>query len=84
MDWGKGFFRLWVACSIVWAGLITLFSPSLFQAVRQRGFSVHHATESEATTVALITIIAVMVLPPLAFYIFGRIIGWIAKGFTRE
>ncbi|MCJ9700184.1 hypothetical protein [Bradyrhizobium sp. SHOUNA76] len=82
MNWGKGFFRVWVVGSIVWAVYAGLdIWNDIEQNLRlSKDYNVPHTPLSGRD---YIFIAFYVVLPPLVVYVIGRIIGWVAKGFRQ-
>jgi hypothetical protein len=83
MNWGKGFFRLWIVGSILWATWATLDIWKNIERNRRARID-YNLPDVPFNAQDAIFLALYVFLPIVGVYIVGRIIGWIAKGFTRE
>lgn len=83
MDWSKGFFRVWIVSSIMWAVGITINILSHI-AENRRLQAEYKLPDKPFDGQDLLVIALAILLPIIGVYVLGRIVGWVSKGSSKN
>jgi hypothetical protein len=87
MDWNRGFYRLWIAFSVLWIGLYGVVYAGLF-GYMAFDWLVNGKLPQDLSLVpaigSLAGAVAWTVLPPFVLLWIGRGVRWIVMGFRKQ
>jgi hypothetical protein len=94
MNWGRGFFRVWVVVSVLWIGGVGVVegpaflhevfpSPPQFKLASEEQYKL--PSERDAVeSVGVIPFVLHVVSLPLALLVAGLTVGWVGRGFRAK
>lgn len=93
MNWGRGFFRVWVVVSVLWIGgvgvvegpafLQEVFPPPPQYKLPSEQFKLP-SEEDAVKSVGVTPFVLHLVSLPLALLLAGLIVGWVGRGFGAK